>query len=157
MHAKIRLWHVLAIAILTAIGYWTYSGLPSPPDYTQEGFTSIHVVFPGKIEFIPTVTATSSDPTLIAELTNLLRTGKSVMVCRCGYIGNLEFRRPDGSTEVLNLVPAHDDGSVEYRNRPGRFRVNRKEFLRIVKPLGVPEERWIRFPDFGIPDEPTPK
>jgi hypothetical protein len=146
MHAKIRFWHFLAIAIATAIGYWTYSGLPSPPDFTQAGFTSIHVEFPGKIDFIPTLSASSSDPALIADLTALLRTGNSVMVCRCGSIGKLEFRRPDGSSEVLNLVPAHDDGSVEFRYRPGRYRVNRKEFLRIIAPLSVPDERWIRFP-----------
>ncbi len=157
MHAKIRFWHVLAIAIATVIGYWTYSGLPSPPDFTQAGFTSVHVEFPGKIEFFPAVSASSSDPALVTELTKLLRTGKSVVVCRCGYIGKLEFRRPDGSTEVLNLVPAHDDGSVEFRHRPGRYRVNRVEFLRIVAPLGVPDERWIRFPALEMPDEPQPR
>ncbi len=147
MLAKVRLWHVLSVAAATAIGYWTYSGLPSPPDFTQAGFTSIHVNIPGKIENYAAVSKSSNDATLIADLAALIRTGKSMTVCRCGTMGTVEFRRPDGTSEVLRLIPTHDEHSVEFRHEHGRFKINREAFLNIVAPMALPAERWVHIPE----------
>lgn len=100
------------------------------------------------------MSAASDDVALIADLTALLGTGRSVLVCRCAPLGTVEFRRPDGSTQEVRLVPAHDPGSVEFRTRPARFRVDRAEFLRIVAPLGLPADRYYKFPP--SPDDRPP-
>jgi hypothetical protein len=55
-------------------------------------------------------------------------------------------RWPDRRTETVLLMPAHDDGSIEFRYGPGRFRVPRESFLVVVRPLGKPDAQWSSWP-----------
>src|SRR5262249_46607752 len=93
----------------------------------------------------PPIDASSADAGVVAELAELLRSGTSVLVCRCAALGNLEFHRPDGTAERVLIMPAHDEGSVEFRFGKGRFRVSRERFLQVVSPLGIPEAHWYRW------------
>ena len=59
----------------------------------------------GFVDHAPAVSVSSADPAVVAELAALLRTGRSVVVCRCAALGTLEFRRPDGTSEQVLLMP----------------------------------------------------
>src|SRR5262249_31390679 len=87
------------------------------------------------------------DPVTLAELSQVLQSGQAVVMCRCGSLGSLELRRPDGSEERVLFMPAHDEESVEFRAGKGRFRVNRERFLRVVRNLPVLSARWYSVPD----------
>lgn len=149
MNPKVRIWHLVAIVVGVVAGMWLI--LPStplpPPDFSDGGFTSVRVEFRRHGEEEP-LTASSSDPAVIAELADVLKTGRSVVLCRCASLGHLEFRRPDGTSERLMIMPAHDDGAVDFRIlQRGRYRVDRESFLRAIRSLGVPPTRWFRFPE----------
>ncbi|HEY1188381.1 MAG TPA: hypothetical protein VGE74_12085 [Gemmata sp.] len=149
MHAKVRWWHLLAIVAGVSAGAWArLPPAPSPPpDFTGKGFTSVHVEMRGIVDHAPAVSASSTDPAAVAELAALLRTGRSVVVCRCAALGTLEFRRPDGTSERVLLMPAHDEESIEFRvMKRGRYRVDRESFLRVVAPLSIAAARWYRSP-----------
>lgn len=149
MKVKVRWWHLLFITAGVFAGAWALLpiGPASPPDFTGQGFTSVHVEMRGIVEHAPAVSVSSEDSALIEELASLLRTGRPVVVCRCATLGTLEFRRPDGTLERVFLMPAHDDGSVEFRVMGrGRYRVDREAFLRAVSTLGVPVTRWYQSP-----------
>jgi hypothetical protein len=158
VNAKVRCWHLFLIAAGVSAVAWELSPTspPPPPDFTGQGFTSVRVEMRGIIDHAPAVSASTDEPAVVAELAALLRTGRSVVVCRCGALGTLEFRRPDGTSEQVLLMPAHDNGSVEFRvMERGRYRVDREAFLRAVAPLGVPVSRWYRSPTTDPPaDEP---
>lgn len=148
MNAKLRLWHVVAIVAGVLGGAWLLlPPVPPPaPDFTAQGFTSVRVTMQGHGDVIPEVAASSNDPAVIAGLAEIMRSGQSVPVCRCGWLGSLEFQRPDGTAERVLLMPPHHAESVEFRAGAGRYRVNRKQFLRIVEPLGIPASRWYDWP-----------
>ncbi len=94
------------------------------------------------------LTADSDDPAVVVGLIEVLRSVQATMMCRCAALGSMEFRRPDGTTEHVLIMPAHDIDSVEFRVMGrGRYRVNREWFLRTVAPLGITAERWYKFPD----------
>ena len=155
---KVRRWHLIVIAASVAGVLWLLppSGSSPPPDFTKAGFTSIHVEF-RRCGEEPPVSASSSDPAVVAELAEVLRAGQSVVVCRCGALGHLEFRRPDGTSERVLLVPAHDDESVEFRvMERGRYRVSRERFLQVIAPLGIPPARWYASPDIEPPAAHNP-
>jgi hypothetical protein len=150
----VKPWHVVVIVSSVAlVVWWQTPAQPSPPDFTEHGFTSIRVVHRGMYSGVPDTTATSNDPAIVAELAKFLRTGKSVVVCRCAVIGSVEFCRPDGTSERIALVPAHDDDSVEFRSGPGRFRVNRERFLQLVAPLGLSAQGYVKaLPPREVPE-----
>jgi hypothetical protein len=158
VNAKVRLWHLVAIAAGVAGGSWLFlpPAPPPPPDFTGEGFTSVRVEMRGRADGVPAVNVSSADSTVVAGLAELLRSGRAVVVCRCAALGSLEFRRPDGTAERVLLMPAHDDGSVEFRAGKGRYRVGRERFLRVVGPLGVPAARWYGWPDAEPAAAPDP-
>lgn len=147
---KMRLWYLAVIVAGTAGGVWLLlPAPPAPPNFVDGGFVSVHVEFRGVGGGAP-VSASSSDPAVVAELAEVMRTGRSVVVCRCAVLGSLEFQRPDGTAERVLLMPAHDDRSVEFRvMEQGRYRVDREWFLRAVQPLGVPRARWYSWPVAG--------
>lgn len=150
MTRTVRFRLMITIAVGVAGGVWML--LPPlaspPPDFTGQGFTAIRVELRGRGDGVPAVVAESEDPAVIAELAEVLRSGQPVVVCRCGALGTLEFRRPDGTTEQVLLMPVHEDETVEFRAMErGRYQVNREWFLRVVAPLGVAPERWCRWPD----------
>ncbi len=148
MNAKVRLWHLAAIAVGVAGVAWYFqsTATPLPPNFTDGGYTSVHVEFQ-RMGNSPAISGSSSDPAVIAELTEVLRTGQSVAMCRCGALGSVEFRRSDGTAERVLLMPAHDDESIEFRAGKGRYRDNREWFLHAVGPLGLTPARWYSWPD----------
>jgi hypothetical protein len=152
VNAKVRRRHLVAIAAGVAGGVWLLlsPAPPPPPDFTGQGFTSVRVELRRSGSEAAGVSVTSDDPAVVAELAEVLRSGRSVVVCRCAALGSLEFRRPDGTSERVLLMPAHDGGSVEFRVMGrGRYRVSREWFLRAAQPLGIPAARWCVWPDTG--------
>jgi len=147
--AKVRVWHLAPI--VAGVTAWLFlqlpPGSPPPPDFTDQAFTSVRVELRGLGCDDSGLSVASNDRAVCAGLAEVLRSGQPVVVCRCATLGSLEFRRPDGSAERVLLMPAHDDGSVEFRFGQGRYRVNRERFLGAVVPLGVPAARWYKFPD----------
>lgn len=149
MNTPVKLWHLITIAAGVVGGVWLLKPMlhKPPPDFTNEGFTSVHVRLRQIGDEKQVVTASSEDPAVVAGLIETLRSGRSVVVCRCAALGALEFRRPDGTSEKLWLMPAHDSGSVEFRvPEKGRYKVDREWFLRVVKPIDIPTERWYSWP-----------
>jgi hypothetical protein len=145
LHVKFWLWLAVVLAAGVAAGMWVI--LPSsPPDFTGQGFTSVRIEMRRPGGGWGGVMASSDDPALITGLADVLRSGRAVVVCRCAALGRLEFRRPDGTSEQVPIMPAHDGGSVEFRAGEGRYRVSRESFLRVVGPLGLPADRWYSWP-----------
>lgn len=143
MNAKVRYLIVVAAAVFGGVWLLSAPRLSPPPDFTDQGFTSVRVELkcPGSEE--SKVSASSDDPALVAELVALLRSGQPVVVCRCAALGTLEFRRPDGTSERVLIMPAHGDNAVEVRvPARGRYRLDRERFLQLTGPLGIPAARW---------------
>jgi hypothetical protein len=153
---KLRRWLPVIFLVGGGVGMWSILP-PSPPDFSNQGFVSVHahlhgnadkyspeeqVQLAGAMTIVPPADGSSADPTVVGELAEVLRSGRSVLVCRCAALGSLEFRRADGTAEQVLVMPAHDEGSVEFRFGMGRFRVSREWFLKVISPLGVPAARW---------------
>lgn len=159
---KARVWHLIVSVAVVAGGLWLQSPVwPPAPDFTGRGFTSVHVRLRGNLDHrspeeqaeladvmsvVPPAVGSSADPAVVAELAEVLRSGKPVVVCRCAALGSLEFCLPDGTAERVLVMPAHDAGSVEFRYGKGRYRVSREWFLRVAAPLGIPTARWYGWP-----------
>lgn len=143
MPSKARLWLLVPAALAVVVGWWALV-TPRPPDFTRRGFTSVRAVFPGRTATL----ATSSDaPGVVGGLATALRAGRSTGECKCGVIGRVVFDAPDGTTEELGFVPAHTDGTVEFRWRDERFVLDAGVWLKAVEPLGIPPDRWRKRPD----------
>jgi hypothetical protein len=146
MNAKLKLWQVLAILTAVAAYYIWHFTPASPPDYTSAGYTKLKVRFYGK-ELI----TNSIDTTILNELFEVIKSGNKVGNCRCGTLATLNLTSPNGSHASLSILPPHDDESIEFKVDGHRFRVSREWFLRVVKPMAVPEERWFKWVDKDIP------
>lgn len=139
MKSKVRLWLLFIPAALAVVVGWWLLVTPRPPDFTRRGFTSVRAIF--SRDTAP-LAASSNDPGVLGGMATALRSGRSTGECKCGEIVRVTFDGPDGTTEELGFVPAHEDGTIEFRWHGERFVLDASPFLKAVEPLGIPPDRW---------------
>lgn len=145
MKSKVRLWLLLLPAALAVVVGWWVLITPRPPDFTRRGFTSVRAVF--SRQGTEPLATSSNDPGVVGGLATALRSGHSTSECKCGVIGRLMFDEPDGTTEEVGFVPAHGEGTIEFRWRDERFVLAAEPFLKAAEPLGIPSDRWQKRPN----------
>ncbi|GAB4145115.1 MAG: hypothetical protein Tsb009_17140 [Planctomycetaceae bacterium] len=139
VYRTIKLTLLVAFLILVALGveWWFFPSVPdTTPDKIKEIELELNSDFFREDRSIATQ-MTSSNPEVISQLGDVIKTAERGESHKCADIGWLKIHYHNGKTENLGILPGHDESYFEYRWGSRTNRVNRKVFLEWMKQLGV--------------------
>ena len=85
----------------------------------------------------PEVRVVETDPQLIQRFLDVFKTAKRGSEHNCGSYADIVIQLADGSTEILSILPGHDDRYYEYRFESRISKVDRSRFLEALAAMGI--------------------
>jgi hypothetical protein len=131
---------LFALTAILVAGYRLF--YPPPPDLTNDGYVSASFDFREYDESLPAMKASTSDPTVVRAMLDVIASGRNDVNCRCINLVTVTLSRPDGKQLAFLLMPAHSQRDCQVSFEADRYAVDRRKFLSAVAPLGIPAQRW---------------
>ena len=116
---------------------------PDPPDLIGAEYVTATFDFREQSELLPAMQCSTSSPSVLRALAEVLATGRNDDHCRCTHLATVTLIKHDGEKFKFRVMPAHGDQDCQLDVGGSRYAVDRQKFLAATAALGMPPKRWI--------------